>query len=388
LRGVDYLAAQGDSDAFTEIYLSLQEMEIRPGSRVLRFGHLAGSHAHHSFQGVFVMRTYLAFFSLSLLFLLAQPNIQAQDPGMQAAQQAQMATQLARQAAQQANDQMMQAAQQANQQAMQNAQQAASDFPTCYRCIAAKPKFSVKPGAYSAPVTLKMKDSTRGAVIYYTTDGWTPTAASTRYMGPITIDATTTLQAVAISPYGGRSLVATGVYTVNGVLPTAAAAHTSVAVSTAASNPSAGSSDNAKVLLPRGTAVSFVFASDVSSKTAEVGDKISLTLTEDLKVGDVVVVRKGAPAVATVIQVDKTGLAGMPGEVAFQVDALQAGNVVVRLNGGAAKEGQDKVGKAMGLMFVPVVPAGLFVHGKDAEIMQGAAFTAFVDADTLLAPAN
>ena len=46
------------------------------------------------------------------------------------------------------------------------------------------------------------------------------------------------------------------------------------------------------------------------------------------------------------------------------------------------------MGKAVGLMFVPVVPAGVFVHGKDAEIKQGASFTAFVDADTLLPPAN
>jgi hypothetical protein len=31
---------------------------------------------------------------------------------------------------------------------------------------------------------------------------------------------------------------------------------------------------------------------------------------------------------------------------------------------------------------------GIFVHGKDAEIKQGASFTAFVDADTLILPAN
>jgi Chitobiase/beta-hexosaminidase C-terminal domain len=338
------------------------------------------------------MRTYLTFlsFSFSLALFLTPRFALAQDPGMQAAQQAsQMAAQAAQQqAVQQANDQMMQAAQQANQQMMQNAQQSATEFPQCYRCFAAKPKFSVKPGAYSAPVTLKMKDSTRGAVIYYTTDGWTPTGSSTRYMGPITIDSTTTLQAVGISPNGGRSLVTTGVYTLNGMPPTAPTARASVAAPNGAPNPIEAPSDTAKVLLARGTAVPCVFASDVNSKTAEVGDKISLTLTEDLKIGDVVVVRKGTPAFATVIQVDKTGMGGMPGEVVFQVNSLQTGNVVVKLNGTAAKEGQDKVGKAMGLMFVPVVPAGLFVHGKDAEIKQGTAFTAFVDTDTLLAPAN
>jgi len=331
------------------------------------------------------MRTYF-----TLLILTAAVSFAlAQDPGMQAAQQAsQMATQAAQQAAQQANDQMMQAAQQANQAAMQNAQLAAQDAPGCYRCFAAKPKFSVKPGAYAATVTVKMKDSTRGAAIYYTTDGWTPTAESTRYTGPITIDSTTTLQAIAISPYGGRSRVATAVYTLNGVPPAAPVAQAALTAPNAAPNSAPASSAPAKLLLAAGTAVPFVFASDVNSKTAEVGDKIPLTLAEDLKVGAAVVVKKGTPAVATVTEVDQTGMGGAPGEVFFQVHSLQAGGVVIKLHGAAAKEGQDKVGKAMGLMFVPVVPVGVFVHGMNAEIKQGALFTAYVETDTLLTPAN
>src|SRR4030081_1286356 len=139
------------------------------------------------------MRTYLTLLTL----ILAASFVLAQDPGMQAAQQAsQQATQMATQAAQQATKTAMQDARQAAQNTAQNTSE-------CYRCFAAKPKFSVKPGAYSKAVTLKLKDSTRGAVIYYTMDGWTPTAASTRYTGPITLDSTTPLQAIAISPYGG-----------------------------------------------------------------------------------------------------------------------------------------------------------------------------------------
>jgi hypothetical protein len=330
------------------------------------------------------MRIYLTLVTL----VLAVGSTLAQDPGMQAAQQAQQATQIATQAAQQANDQMMQAAQQANQTMMQNAQQAAQSMPGCYSCYAAKPKFSVKPGAYNAPLTVKLKDSTRGAIIYYTTDGWTPTGASTRYMGPITIDSTTSLQAVAISPVGGRSRVATAVYTLNGVPPAAPGVQNAVASSNARSNLAAASSTPGKLLLARGTPVPLVFTSDVNSKTAEVGDKISLTLAEDLRAGDVVVIKKGTPATATVTQVDPKGRVGLPGEVFFQVNSLQAPGAVVKLQGGAAKEGQDKVRKATGLMFIPGFPAGGFVHGKDAEIKQGAAFTAFVDADTLLPPAN
>src|SRR3979411_1398686 len=251
------------------------------------------------------MRTYLTLLTL----ILAASSVLGQDPGMQAAQQAsQQATQMATQAAQQANQTAMQNARQAAQNTAQNTSE-------CYRCFAAKPKVSVKPGAYSKAVTLKLKDSTRGAVIYYTMDGWTPTAESTRYTGPITIDATTTLQAIAISPYGGRSRVATAVYTLNGVPPRAPVAQTEVAVLNPAVEPSAP----AKLLVARGTAVPLVFASDVSSKTADVGDKISLMLAEDLQIGPEVVVKKGTPAVATVTEVDNTGMGGAPGEMFFQV---------------------------------------------------------------------
>jgi hypothetical protein len=336
----------------------------------------------------FIPRSFLTLIFLVLIFLA--PSLWsglafAQDPGMQAAQQAQMAAQ---QATQQANDQMMQAAQQANNQAMQNAQQAAQSGPQCYRCFAAMPKFSVKSGKYSGPLTIKMRDASRGAVIYYTIDGWTPTGASIRYRGPITITSTTSLQAIAISSLGGRSRVTAAVYTLNGVPAVAANAPVSAGASTTALGADLSSPSNGNLLLARGTAVPLAFGADVNSKTADVGDKIALTLAEDLKAGNVVVARKGTPATATVTEVDKNGMGGMPGEIFFEADSLQAGGMTVKLHGGAAKEGQDKVGKAIGLMFIPGAPVGVFVHGKDAEIKPGAVFTAFVDGDTLLPPAN
>jgi len=314
------------------------------------------------------MRTYLTL----LLLTLWACCLWAQDPGMLEAQQAQMA-------AQQANEQMMQAAQTANLAAQNAQQQAIANTIQGYGWAAAIPKFSVKPGTYSTALTLKIKDSTRGAVIYYTTDGWTPTAASTRYTGPIAIDSTTSIQAIAISPYGGRSRVATAVYTLKGLPPKSPAEPP---------NANLTASPGERFLLARGTAVPLVFTAEVSSKTAEVGDKIAIALAEDLKSGDVVVAKKGTPSVAIVTEVDPAGRVGLPGEIFFQVDFLRAGDAVIKLRGGAAKEGQDKEVKAVGLMFIPMFPAGAFVHGKDAEIKQGAVFTAFVDADTVLSPVN
>jgi len=63
-------------------------------------------------------------------------------------------------------------------------------------------------GTYTNPQTVAITDAFK-AVIYYTTDGSTPTTASTVYSGPITVSANETVQAVALAPGYSLSAVAT-----------------------------------------------------------------------------------------------------------------------------------------------------------------------------------
>jgi len=79
---------------------------------------------------------------------------------------------------------------------------------------AAMPAFSPAPGTYSGPQQVTITSSTSGATIYYTTDGTTPTTASTKYAAPVSVSTTTTLKAIATAPNLSNSAVASGVYTI------------------------------------------------------------------------------------------------------------------------------------------------------------------------------
>lgn len=76
----------------------------------------------------------------------------------------------------------------------------------------AKPIFSPDGGVYSEPLSVTIACPTEGAAIRYTTDGTSPTTGGTMYTGPIAIGDNTTLKAVAISPKGIMSAVATASY--------------------------------------------------------------------------------------------------------------------------------------------------------------------------------
>jgi hypothetical protein len=81
--------------------------------------------------------------------------------------------------------------------------------------VAAAPTFSPATGIYTVPQAVTIADATAGAKIYYTTNGTTPTTASTVYTGPISVGASETLQAIAVASGFTSSAVSTAAYTIN-----------------------------------------------------------------------------------------------------------------------------------------------------------------------------
>ncbi len=91
---------------------------------------------------------------------------------------------------------------------------AASLTPVSSTATTATPTFSVAAGTYTAAQTVSLSSATSGATIYYTTNGSTPTTSSSVYSAPITVSATTTINAFATSSNAANSAVASSTYTI------------------------------------------------------------------------------------------------------------------------------------------------------------------------------
>jgi hypothetical protein len=308
--------------------------------------------------------TLFAFF-----FVVLSGASLAQDPGMLAAQQAQLATQQAELANQQAiaaNQAAMAASQQATAAAMAAAQAAPQETgpsPTL------QPTFSLHPGSYASAMQVRLKTKSRGARIYYTTDGWTPTLDSTLYTGPITIDHSETIQAIALSPGSYVSAIAKADYTIaSAPKPPAAVLPISIAPD--------------KVEFAQNTPLNLVFLTKIDSQTANVGDVVPLALASDLIVDGKTVAPKGSPAKAKVTAVDPAGHASLPGVITFSVESIRINGVDVPLSGTRTRQGPEHPGRKAFLLIPAVGVASLLKHGDPAEILPNTEVTATVATNT------
>jgi hypothetical protein len=140
-----------------------------------------------------------------------------------------------------------------------------------------------------------------------------------------------------------------------------------------------------KLTFIEGSDVRLKFAQDLSSKTANDDDPVALVLDEDLKVGDVVVVKACAKAVGTITHAKRAGMMGKGGELNMRLEYLIVGDSRLRLRGTKGKEGEGKVGTAVALT-VLFGPIGLIKHGKEVEIKQGTPLLAYSDENYVVPP--
>lgn len=129
----------------------------------------------------------------------------------------------------------------------------------------------------------------------------------------------------------------------------------------------------------------------ISSATAHVGDRVTFTVSQPVKVGDVVVVPEGAIARGTITVAKPKKWAGRAGELGFSIDslALPSGQIILLTGGSDWKaEGHGSavtagvIGSAVALPIA--APFVLMVHGHDFTFPANTEFRSWVDHDTVI----
>jgi hypothetical protein len=143
------------------------------------------------------------------------------------------------------------------------------------------------------------------------------------------------------------------------------------------------------------TPVRMRLARTMSSRDARVDDKVDFEILEDVKVGNVVVVERGAMAIATVTEAHPKRRMGRAGKLTMNIDYVRlASGEKVFLRAVKGGSGGNHIAAMTGAMvatsivFFPAAPLFLFIRGKDITIPKGTEVTAYVAADTPLDPAK
>jgi hypothetical protein len=125
-----------------------------------------------------------------------------------------------------------------------------------------------------------------------------------------------------------------------------------------------------------GTTVRVILREDLSSGTNHQNDPVRLEVAEDIKIGNSVLIAKGAQAKGHVSEAEPKGKWGHTGRLAYSVDyatAVDGSNV--RLHAAFSQGGTDSKGAIMlGL-------SGALKKGKDISVPKGTIIDAYVDGD-------
>jgi hypothetical protein len=147
--------------------------------------------------------------------------------------------------------------------------------------------------------------------------------------------------------------------------------------------------------LTEDTPVRIKLARTMTSKEARVDERVDFEVLEDVKIGDVIVIERGAMAIATVTEAHPKRRMGRAGKLHMNIDyvRLSSGEKVPlrAVKGGSGGNHIAAMTGAMvatGIVFFPAAPLFLFMHGKDITIPKGTEITAYVAADTPLDPAK
>jgi PEGA domain len=148
-------------------------------------------------------------------------------------------------------------------------------------------------------------------------------------------------------------------------------------------------------VLEDGTPVKLRTTRELSSATETTGQIVDFEVTEEVKVNNVVVIPQGGIAWGSVVAAQPKRRMGRGGKLDITIDRVRLSDgEKVALRAVKNAQGGGHVGAmttgmvVTGVLFFPVAPLFLFMHGKDITIPKGTEVTAYISSDASLEPAR
>jgi hypothetical protein len=146
-----------------------------------------------------------------------------------------------------------------------------------------------------------------------------------------------------------------------------------------------------KTTLEDGTPIKLRISQTVSSADAHLNDRVEFEVLEDIKVADTLIIPKGGIAWGTVTEAQPKRRMGRGGKLEIVMDSVRlVDGEKAALRATKEVKGGGHVGAmtvgivATGLLFWPVAPLFLFMHGKDITIAKGTEVPTFINGNFAL----
>lgn len=146
-----------------------------------------------------------------------------------------------------------------------------------------------------------------------------------------------------------------------------------------------------KSTLEDGTPVKLRISQTVSSADAHLKDRVQFEVLEDINVAGTLIISKGGIALGTVTEAQPKKWAGRGGKLEIVLDTVKlVDGERAALRATKEVKGKGHAGAmtagiiASGVLFFPVAPLFLFIHGKDISIPKGTELSAFINGDFAL----
>ena len=134
-----------------------------------------------------------------------------------------------------------------------------------------------------------------------------------------------------------------------------------------------------EIILARQTPVHLKLGRELSSATAHVGDEVNFEVSQDVIVGGITVIAKGAPGFGAVTEAEPKKRMGKAGKLNVSVSSVVLANneKIILRSFGIEQSADQKSGRTIPLL-----------RGKDVTLAKDAEITAYVDSDLHLKVAS